>query len=53
MKIFISYADGVRVLRGGAWHLSQYFVRAVYRYYGLPGDQVNLIGFRIVRPLSP
>ena len=37
-----------RVLRGGSWDFTSYFVRSAIRYNHFPADRGNLIGFRIV-----
>jgi len=37
-----------RVLRGGSWHHSTYYLRLALRNYSLPTHRINLNGFRCV-----
>jgi formylglycine-generating enzyme required for sulfatase activity len=40
-------ADGeVKVLRGGAWDVDEFIVRASHRFYAVPSGQTDGIGFR-------
>ncbi len=38
-----------RVIRGGNWSFAAEFARASVRYMSSPGDQLNLLGFRVAR----
>ena len=40
--------DRLRVLRGGSWGSSAYYLRSAYRYWYDPASRVNSIGFRVV-----
>lgn len=42
-----------RVLRGGSWYNSRYFVRSVFRGRYLTGNRYNFVGFRVARTLTP
>ena len=37
-----------RVLRGGSWGYDRDGARSAYRVRDVPGDRVNLVGFRVV-----
>ncbi len=37
-----------RVIRGGSWNRPAEYCRSAYRYYYLPGDRSNYVGFRLV-----
>jgi uncharacterized protein (TIGR02996 family) len=39
---------GLRVLRGGSWHVSGYFCRSASRNWFDPGERLNGFGFRVV-----
>ena len=41
-------ATGSRVLRGGAFDLSEDYARCAYRIYGRPDERNDFIGFRLV-----
>jgi formylglycine-generating enzyme required for sulfatase activity len=38
-----------RVLRGGSWNNLGQSLRSAFRYYTTPSDQLNILGFRVVR----
>lgn len=38
-----------RVIRGGSWGNSPQFLRSAVRIWFVPGNRVNLVGFRLVR----
>jgi len=42
-----------RVVRGGAWHVSDNDVRSANRDWAHPSDSVNIIGFRCSRGTTP
>jgi formylglycine-generating enzyme required for sulfatase activity len=44
---------GSRVLRGGSWFNDPGFMRAAYRYGYFPGLRYSVVGFRVMRVLSP
>ncbi len=44
-------ATGARVVRGGAWDLSEEYLRCAYRNWNHPQDRLNHVGFRCA--LSP
>ena len=48
-----SEKDVLRVLRGGAFHGNQGYVRCAFRYRGFPGGRDYYVGFRVVvSPIS-
>jgi formylglycine-generating enzyme required for sulfatase activity len=42
-----------RVLRGGAWHSHQWYIRANSRTYGGAGTHSDFWGFRLARDVTP
>jgi formylglycine-generating enzyme required for sulfatase activity len=42
-----------RVLRGGAWSNSPYYVRAAVRYRNSPDDRFDYLGFRVAASAKP
>lgn len=39
-----------RVLRGGSFGITQWFVKCATRFMGYPSDRTNYIGFRVATP---
>ena len=37
-----------RANRGGSWYFTTWFCRASYRYWLVPGDRDDNLGFRVV-----
>jgi len=42
-----------QVIRGGAWDSQPYRLRSASRGWLAPGNQVNNVGFRLARTLTP
>ena len=38
-----------RVVRGGSWNFVPRFCGVAFRFYGLPGDRLGIVGFRLAR----
>ncbi len=50
---WVEPAGSLRVVRGGSWANAPSLACPVVRYYGVPGDQDNGLGFRVVRTARP
>ncbi len=47
-----NHADcGLRVIRGGSWSSTPYFMRTAARIWAPGGERVNIVGFRVARTL--
>jgi formylglycine-generating enzyme required for sulfatase activity len=42
---------GLRVLRGGSWNYFPQLLRSAYRYATAPDVRLDIVGFRVARPL--
>jgi sulfatase modifying factor 1 len=45
-------AEGGRVVRGGSWNCNQDVARCAIRYWNLPRDSLDYLGFRVVSPIG-